>query len=145
MPLNPFNRFERRSRRGRYLKRKRRLNIFSRHHILVSPATPVFNSNPSLSQRADAAIAQICAFLFLGGIGEMCLHKCRLQTKKRLPFSSRLCKIFVAEREGFEPPEHRCSTVFKTAAFDHSAIFPGWWHKGNAFFHFYKKIVNLWS
>ena len=50
-----------------------------------------------------------------------------------------------AEREGFEPPEHRCSTVFKTAAFDHSAIFPCWWHKGNAFFHFYKKIVNLWS
>ena len=29
-----------------------------------------------------------------------------------------------AEREGFEPPDPRRSTVFKTAAFDRSAIFP---------------------
>ena len=29
-----------------------------------------------------------------------------------------------AEREGFEPPEPRSSTVFKTAAIDHSAISP---------------------
>ena len=31
---------------------------------------------------------------------------------------------FVAEREGFEPPVPRGTTVFKTAAFDHSAISP---------------------
>lgn len=31
----------------------------------------------------------------------------------------------VAEREGFEPPEVLPSTVFKTAAIDHSAISPG--------------------
>ena len=31
---------------------------------------------------------------------------------------------FRAEREGFEPPEARTSTVFKTAAIDHSAISP---------------------
>ena len=30
----------------------------------------------------------------------------------------------VAEREGFEPPEVLPSTVFKTAAIDHSAISP---------------------
>ena len=30
-----------------------------------------------------------------------------------------------AEREGFEPPDPCRSTVFKTAAIDHSAIFPG--------------------
>ena len=29
-----------------------------------------------------------------------------------------------AEREGFEPPETCASTVFKTAAFDRSAISP---------------------
>ena len=29
-----------------------------------------------------------------------------------------------AEREGFEPPEPLSSSVFKTGAFDHSAIFP---------------------
>ncbi len=32
---------------------------------------------------------------------------------------------FVAEREGFEPPVPHGTTVFKTAAFDHSAISPG--------------------
>ena len=32
--------------------------------------------------------------------------------------------MFIAEREGFEPPEPCSSTVFKTAAIDHSAISP---------------------
>lgn len=32
--------------------------------------------------------------------------------------------FLLAEREGFEPPEARTSTVFKTAAIDHSAISP---------------------
>tara|TARA_B100000902_G_scaffold251310_1_gene237806 strand:+ start:99 stop:272 length:174 start_codon:yes stop_codon:yes gene_type:complete len=31
---------------------------------------------------------------------------------------------FFAEREGFEPPVHCCTMVFKTTAFDHSAISP---------------------
>ena len=30
----------------------------------------------------------------------------------------------LAEREGFEPPVPRSTTVFKTAAIDHSAISP---------------------
>ena len=34
--------------------------------------------------------------------------------------------IIYAEEEGFEPPERCRSTVFKTAAIDHSAIPPGW-------------------
>ncbi len=32
--------------------------------------------------------------------------------------------LFVAESEGFEPPDRFRSTVFKTAAFDHSANSP---------------------
>ena len=32
--------------------------------------------------------------------------------------------LFSAESEGFEPPEPLSSTVFKTAAIDHSAISP---------------------
>ncbi len=32
--------------------------------------------------------------------------------------------LSMAEREGFEPPDGCPSTVFKTAAFDHSAISP---------------------
>ena len=35
-----------------------------------------------------------------------------------------LCGLCVAEREGFEPPVPFGTTVFKTAAFDHSAISP---------------------
>ena len=35
------------------------------------------------------------------------------------------CFLLGAEREGFEPPEPLSSSVFKTAAFDHSATFPG--------------------
>ena len=40
---------------------------------------------------------------------------------KRSPFG---LLYFLAEREGFEPPEPLSSTVFKTAAIDHSAISP---------------------
>ena len=32
--------------------------------------------------------------------------------------------MFYAEKEGFEPPDLLQSTVFKTAAIDHSAISP---------------------
>ena len=34
------------------------------------------------------------------------------------------CEFPFAEKEGFEPPDLLQSTVFKTAAFDHSAISP---------------------
>lgn len=33
--------------------------------------------------------------------------------------------LILAEKEGFEPPDPCRSTVFKTAAIDHSAISPG--------------------
>lgn len=39
-----------------------------------------------------------------------------------------------AEREGFEPPEPRSSTVFKTAAIDHSATSPKNFLFGKCFF-----------
>ena len=41
--------------------------------------------------------------------------------KKR---SARPLFLWMAEREGFEPPDPRGSTVFKTAAFDRSATSP---------------------
>ena len=43
---------------------------------------------------------------------------------KRVQITSDLHPFFSAEREGFEPPEPLSSTVFKTAAIDHSAISP---------------------
>ena len=39
-------------------------------------------------------------------------------------FSARHYLYMKAEREGFEPPDLLQSTVFKTAAIDHSAISP---------------------
>ena len=47
----------------------------------------------------------------------MCLYT------KNEPYRTR-SSFCVAEREGFEPPEPLSSTVFKTAAIDHSAISP---------------------
>ena len=44
--------------------------------------------------------------------------------------------MFIAEREGFEPPEPFSSTVFKTAVIDHSTTSP----KVN--FHFFQSTVS---
>ena len=41
-----------------------------------------------------------------------------------LKASLNACHFIPAEREGFEPPVPLSTTVFKTAAIDHSAIFP---------------------
>ena len=54
-------------------------------------------------------------------------------------------RVLKAEREGFEPPEARTSTVFKTAAIDHSATSPVClpyplqsWRKGTKYYLPYK-------
>ena len=46
------------------------------------------------------------------------------KTKQTTEFQSSALHRDLAEREGFEPPEPRSSTVFKTAAIDHSATSP---------------------
>ena len=56
------------------------------------------------------------------GIEEM-LPKVDSTSKKKSVVTS-LVTTLTAEREGFEPPEPLSSTVFKTAAIDHSAISP---------------------
>ena len=43
---------------------------------------------------------------------------------KKAPQTGRCCSVELAEEEGFEPPDLLQSTVFKTAAIDHSAILP---------------------
>lgn len=55
-----------------------------------------------------------------------------------------LLERFSAEREGFEPPEPRSSTVFKTAAIDHSAISPESGCKYKTVFRIYQ-INNMFS
>ena len=56
-------------------------------------------------------------------------------------------RFFSAEREGFEPPDPLRSTVFKTAAIDHSATSPNpprllWDCKGRNYFCFSKFIFK---
>ena len=67
----------------------------------------------------------------------MCLHT------KNEPHRTR-SSFWFAEREGFEPPEPLSSTVFKTAAIDHSAISPS---KSGAkvllFFQIYKFLAKI--
>ena len=53
----------------------------------------------------------------------LCLRPHRFVLKTELE-NIELVDISMAEREGFEPPDLLQSTVFKTAAFDHSAISP---------------------
>ena len=45
-------------------------------------------------------------------------------TGRKNPDRLSLSGFFLAEREGFEPPEPLSSSVFKTGAIDHSATFP---------------------
>ena len=51
--------------------------------------------------------------------------------QKRKSVSQSLVRPIFAEREGFEPPDPLRSTVFKTAAFDHSAISPIFFELGS--------------
>ncbi len=56
----------------------------------------------------------------------MCLGVLSLRNSricKKLNFFSKI-ELLRAEMEGFEPPVPRSTTVFKTAAFDHSATSP---------------------
>ena len=46
------------------------------------------------------------------------------KAKKEKSCKSKDLQDFVAEREGFEPPVPLSTPVFKTGAFDHSAISP---------------------
>lgn len=63
----------------------------------------------------------------------------KIKTKKRKLQESFL--FFLAESEGFEPPDPWRSTVFKTAAFDHSANFPS--AKIRQFFNPARKIFTF--
>ena len=49
----------------------------------------------------------------------------KLKPTKKAHNKLRACFVLSAESEGFEPPDLLQSTVFKTAAFDHSASSPG--------------------
>ena len=67
-------------------------------------------------------VARQLSFLYLCTFPFNKLMSICLYTKNE-PYRTR-SSFWLAEREGFEPPEPLSSTVFKTAAIDHSAISP---------------------
>ena len=62
--------------------------------------------------------------LCFSGCGEGLHSDTDTKTKQTTEIQSSALLRDLAEREGFEPPEPRSSTVFKTAAIDHSATSP---------------------
>ena len=100
---------------------------------------------------AGGALAEMnrraCSTPFFVFVPPVCKQACtgRVQTQKNR-------KIFIfrfisAEREGFEPPDPLRSTVFKTAAIDHSATSPSpprllWDCKGRNYFCISKFIFK---
>ena len=71
----------------------------------------------------------------MGGIGG---ERATFPWKKEKEMSYDI-SLFFAEREGFEPPEPFSSTVFKTAAIDHSATSPFAGAKVEHFFEIMKE------
>ena len=77
--------------------------------------------NPGGGRNQKKQISHCVLSFFIPGIS---LRQAWLMPKmKNAPWRGHLFSL--AEREGFEPPEPHGSTVFKTAAIDHSAISPG--------------------
>ena len=86
-----------------------------------------FLRNPESLPRASCAtqneeVAEQLSFLYLSTFPFNKLMPCAY-IQKTSPIGLVL-HFWLAEREGFEPPEPLSSTVFKTAAIDHSAISP---------------------
>ena len=75
--------------------------------------------NKSTGEMAEWSIAAVLKTVELRGSGGSNPSLSATESCK-----SQDLQDFVAEREGFEPPEPLSSTVFKTAAIDHSAISP---------------------
>ena len=62
--------------------------------------------------------------LHLLGFVFLIAYESKLPTLLETQNPQRKLWVSFAEKEGFEPPDLLQSTVFKTAAFDHSAISP---------------------
>ena len=100
---------------------------------------------------AGGALAEMnrcaCSTPFFLFVPPVCKQACtgRVQTQKNRKIL--IFRFISAEREGFEPPDPLRSTVFKTAAIDHSATSPSpprllWDCKGRNYFCFSKFIFN---
>ena len=95
---------------------------------LAGAGAPPFPSD-SASKAKWQMTGRKARFLFVGGAlqeqaldGPAAKQKSRTGRAAHLPFA-----LHSAESEGFEPPERCRSTVFKTAAIDHSASSPKSW------------------
>ena len=72
------------------------------------------------------------------------------KTKQTTEIQSSALLRSLAEREGFEPPEPRSSTVFKTAAIDHSATSPkdksiSFFLNHQIFFEIFLQLIHIYQ
>ena len=81
--------------------------------------SPAQSQSSSISQTIKATCSFLQMTYYLRSDFGIFFGIRKLKSGSQLPVSH-----FCAEREGFEPPDPLRSTVFKTAAFDHSAISP---------------------
>jgi hypothetical protein len=98
------------------------LRIFGKWIVLWSTR---FACDPlwgCVSKHVKSQLASLALF-FIQSLTDFWEIRKGLNEKKQPNFIWLLLN-FLAEREGFEPPEPLGSTVFKTAAIDHSAISP---------------------
>ena len=71
------------------------------------------------------APAYACYFFYaIFSLGKLRFPRIKLHKKSKTPTGFYFSEKIYAEREGFEPPDPCGSTVFKTAAIDHSATSP---------------------
>ena len=103
----------------------------------ITPLCGVFPVGGALKKQKPFAV-QKCFFHFPSA----CKRACAEENEKAV-LLSRTAFVFLAEREGFEPPEPRSSTVFKTAAIDHSATSP--FVIGMQRYVFFPMVQKFWA
>ena len=102
------------------VRRGRDWLLRSLHSLRLTPFPSARRRGPC--KPCHSARSYFVALLFLHPSTQASLQM-GVKTKK-MSFDIFLLRCDLAEREGFEPPEPRSSTVFKTAAIDHSATSP---------------------
>ena len=110
----------------------------SRWSLRLTPFPYARRKGPSKPTAQKAASRSLC-------FSHLCLQvNLRQRYKnKRYRFLDTFLLRNLAEREGFEPPEPRSSTVFKTAAIDHSATSPK--DKSTPFFLIHQIFFKIFS
>ena len=89
-------------------------------------AFAAFPCSPCGKSHFRKSCARFACYFFYAilSLGKLRFPRIKLHKKSKTPTGFYFSEKIYAEREGFEPPDPCGSTVFKTAAIDHSATSP---------------------